>query len=73
MRQLAQDGTTMLVVTHEMSFAQDVATHVIFMDEGVIAEQGSPHDIFENPQNERTKQFLRRIRQEQDSLTLNLD
>jgi len=65
MRQLAREGTTMLVVTHEMGFAQDVASHVIFMDEGVIAEQGTPYDIFEQPKNERTKQFLRRIRQEQ--------
>ncbi|ADY55439.1 amino acid ABC transporter ATP-binding protein, PAAT family [Syntrophobotulus glycolicus DSM 8271] len=61
MKKLAQEGTTMLVVTHEMSFAQDVANHVIFMDGGVIVEEGSPQDIFRNPQEERTKQFLRRV------------
>lgn len=65
MKQLANEGTTMLVVTHEMSFARDVANHVIFMDEGVIAEEGTPEEIFDNPQNERTKQFLRRILQKE--------
>lgn len=61
MKQLAKEGTTMLVVTHEMSFAQEVANQVIFMDKGKIVEQGSPADIFTRPKEERTKQFLRRI------------
>ncbi|QIB67872.1 amino acid ABC transporter ATP-binding protein [Aminipila butyrica] len=61
MKQLAQEGTTMLIVTHEMSFAQEVANHVIFMDQGKIVEQGKPEDIFLRPKEERTRQFLRRI------------
>lgn len=61
MKQLAKDGTTMVVVTHEMSFAQDVANHIVFMDGGVIVEEGSPKDIFSKPREERTKQFLSRI------------
>ncbi|MEG1841047.1 MAG: hypothetical protein RR213_07300, partial [Raoultibacter sp.] len=51
----------MIVVTHEMSFARDVASNVIFMDGGVIVEQGTPQEIFDNPKEERTKQFLKRI------------
>ena len=58
MRDLAEAGMTMIVVTHEMGFARDVADRVVFMDEGVIVEEGSPEEIFENPQNERTKDFL---------------
>jgi polar amino acid transport system ATP-binding protein len=58
MRELADDGMTMIVVTHEMGFARDVASRVAFMDEGVIAEQGAPAEILESPRNERTKQFL---------------
>ena len=58
---LAKDGITMVVVTHEMGFAQKVATRVMFMDEGVIAEEGSPADIFEHPQNPRTKEFLSKV------------
>lgn len=58
---LAKDGFTMVVVTHEMGFAQKVATRVMFMDEGVIAEEGSPADIFEHPQNPRTKEFLSKV------------
>jgi polar amino acid transport system ATP-binding protein len=58
MRELADEGMTMIVVTHEMRFARDVASMVVFMDEGVIAEQGSPEEILENPRNERTKRFL---------------
>ena len=50
----------MVVVTHEMSFARDISDQVIFMDGGVIVEQGSPEEVFGNPQNPRTKQFLRR-------------
>lgn len=61
MRRLAREGTTMVVVTHEMSFAQDVANEIIFMDGGVIVEQGKPDDIFSHPKEERTKQFLKRI------------
>ena len=60
-RQLAREGTTMVIVTHEMTFAADVATHVIFMAEGNIVEQGPPKDIFLHPQQERTRKFLRRI------------
>jgi polar amino acid transport system ATP-binding protein len=62
MRQLAEEGMTMVVVTHEMGFARDVADHVIFMDKAVIVEQGPPTQIFEDTQNERTRTFLRMIR-----------
>lgn len=58
MRKLADEGMTMIIVTHEMGFAREVADHVLFMDEGVIVEQGSPKELFENPQNPRTKAFL---------------
>jgi polar amino acid transport system ATP-binding protein len=61
MKQLANEGMTMVVVTHEMGFAREVADRVIFMCDGVIAEQGTPAEIFENPQNPRTKQFLESI------------
>jgi L-cystine transport system ATP-binding protein len=61
MKRIAQEGITMIVVTHEMSFASDVASRVIFMDDGVIVEEGKPQDIFSNPKEERTRQFLRRI------------
>lgn len=61
MKELAKEGTTMVIVTHEMKFAQEVSNKVIFMDGGVIVEQGSPDDIFSNPKEERTQQFLRRI------------
>ncbi|GAA4864748.1 amino acid ABC transporter ATP-binding protein [Paenibacillus vulneris] len=61
MRNIAKEGTTMLVVTHEMSFARDVANTVIFMDGGSIVEQGTPKDIFTSPKEERTQQFLRRV------------
>jgi len=57
-RELAHEGMTMIVVTHEMGFARDVASRVAFMDGGVIAEEGSPAEILESPSNERTKQFL---------------
>ncbi len=59
MRELADGGMTMIVVTHEMGFARDVADRVIFMDDGVIMEQGKPEDLFTNPQNERTQEFLK--------------
>lgn len=60
MKDLARNGLTMVVVTHEMQFARDVSDRVIFMDKGVIAEQGTPEEVFENPKNERTRQFLSR-------------
>lgn len=58
MKELAAEGMTMVVVTHEMGFARDVADRVIFMSDGVICEQGTPEEIFNNPQEERTKEFL---------------
>jgi len=58
---LAEEGMTMLVVTHEMGFAKSVADRVMFMDEGQIVEQNTPHVFFENPQHERTKLFLSQI------------
>src|SRR3989475_6900715 len=58
MRQLADEGMTMVVVTHEMGFAREVADHVIFMDKAVIVEQGPPEQIFDHPENERTRNFL---------------
>ncbi len=61
MRNLAKEGVTMVVVTHEMSFAQDVASKVIFMDGGVIVESGTPEEFFTRPKEERTKQFLKRV------------
>ena len=61
LKQLAREGVTMVVVTHEMGFARDVANHVIFMDGGRIVEENNPHDFFSRPQEERTKQFLARI------------
>lgn len=61
MKQLAGEGVTMLVVTHEMSFARDVANHIVFMAGGVVVEEGPPEEIFTNPHEERTKQFLSRI------------
>ena len=61
MKQLAKEGMTMLVVTHEMGFAKDVADRVIFMDGGFIVEEGSPEEIFTNPKNPRTQAFLSRV------------
>lgn len=61
MRDLAREGMTMIVVTHEMQFARDVADRVIFMDGGVIVEQGTPEQVFDHPQSERTKDFLGHI------------
>lgn len=58
MKDLARDGMTMVVVTHEMGFAKEVADRVIFMDEGVILEEGTPQQIFSQPKYERTKAFL---------------
>ena len=61
MKQLAMEGMTMIVVTHEMGFAREVADRVIFMDEGHIIEEGTPAEIFENPQQQRTQDFLRKV------------
>ena len=61
MRELAKEGMTMLVVTHEMGFAREVADEVIFMDQGVIVEQGPPKQVIDNPQHERTKRFLGQV------------
>ena len=61
MRDLAQQGMTMLVVTHEMAFARDVSNHVVYMADGVIIEDGTPQQLFENPQNPRTREFLSRF------------
>ena len=68
MRDLAQDGMTMLVVTHEMQFARDVGDRLIFMDGGKIVEQGQPNDVLDRPKAERTRRFLRRTLQLADSL-----
>ena len=62
-RSLADQHTTMIIVTHEMAFARDVADHVLFMDAGVIVEEGTPSELFENTQNERTRAFLSRFSQ----------
>ena len=61
MRALAHEGLTMIIVTHEMAFARDVSSKVVFMDEGIIAEEGTPDVIFNNPENPRTKEFLSRF------------
>ena len=61
MRDLARGGMTMLVVTHEMAFARDVSSHVVFMSDGVICEQGDPQQVFSNPQQQRTRDFLSRF------------
>ena len=60
-RSLAEEGMTMIIVTHEMAFARDVSNRTIFMDKGVIAEEGTPQQLFTNPQNPRTKEFLSRF------------
>ena len=61
MKQLADDGMTMVVVTHEMGFAREVGSRVLFMDEGMIVEQGTPEEVFTNPKAERTKTFLSKV------------
>ncbi len=61
MKQLAKDGMTMVVVTHEMGFAREVGDRVLFMDEGIVMEEGTPQQIFGNPQNPRTQDFLRKV------------
>jgi polar amino acid transport system ATP-binding protein len=61
MRRLAEDGMTMLVVTHEMGFAREVADRVVFMDQGVIVEDGPPGQVIGDPRHERTREFLHRV------------
>ncbi len=61
MKRLAKSGMTMVVVTHEMGFAREVGSRILFMDEGIILEQGTPKEIFDNPQSERTKSFLSKV------------
>jgi len=65
MKQLAEEGMTMVVVTHEMGFARDVADRVVVMDQGQIIEQGQPAELFANPQQERTRTFLGMVRREE--------
>jgi polar amino acid transport system ATP-binding protein len=67
MRDLAAGGTTMIVVTHEMAFAREAADRVVFMDAGVVVEEGPPDDVLLNPQNERTRNFLRRVKDEHEA------
>ena len=61
MKQLAQDGMTMVVVTHEMGFAREVADRILFMDDGIVQESGTPDEIFNHPQNPRTQSFLSKV------------
>ena len=61
MRELARDEMTMIVVTHEMGFAREVGTRLMFMDDGKIVEEGIPKEVFDNPQHQRTKDFLRKV------------
>ena len=63
-KELAEQKTTMIIVTHEMAFARDVADQIIFMDNGYVLEQGTPEEVFGNTQHERTKQFLSRFNEE---------
>ena len=63
MKEIAETGITMIVVTHEISFAHDVASKVVFMDGGVVVEQGTPEQVIDHPQNERTRQFLKKIKE----------
>jgi polar amino acid transport system ATP-binding protein len=67
MRNLAEEGTTMIVVTHEMAFAREVADRVVFMDQGVVVEEGPPDAVLLNPQEERTKTFLRRVKHDAET------
>ena len=62
-KELAEEGMTMVIVTHEMMFARDISTRVVFMDQGVIVEDGPPEQLFNNPKNQRTADFLSRYRQ----------
>ena len=67
MRELASEGTTMIVVTHEMGFAREVADRVVFMDPGVVVEEGRPEQVLLHPQQERTKMFLTRVKHEHEA------
>lgn len=60
-RDLAYEGMTMVIVTHEMGFAREVSDRILFMDEGIIYEEGKPYEIFNNPQRSRTKEFLSKV------------
>jgi L-cystine transport system ATP-binding protein len=60
-RQLAKEGKTMVIVTHEMQFAREIATHVIFIEDGIIVEEGDPEKVFSKPKKDRTRQFLSRV------------
>ena len=62
MKNVASDGMTMIVVTHEMAFARDVSNHVVYMNSGVICEEGAPEDVLGNPQKKETQEFLSRFR-----------
>lgn len=73
MRDLAKEGLTMIIVTHEMAFARDVASRVVFVDQGVIAENEKPSVMFSNPKHPRTKEFLSRFNKEQSILNLNIE
>lgn len=73
MKKLANEGVTMVVVTHEMKFAKEVATRVVFMDGGRVVEEGSPEEIFEHPKEERTRRFLRRILDKEEGDSENSD
>lgn len=66
MKSLASDGMTMVVVTHEMAFAREVSDRVVFMDQGVILEQGAPGQIFTHPENDRTREFLSRYLEDKE-------
>jgi polar amino acid transport system ATP-binding protein len=66
-RTLAEEGMTMIVVTHEMGFARGVADRVVFMDQGVVVEEGVPNDVLLNPKEERTRAFLSRVKQEAEA------
>ena len=61
MKSLAEEGMTMIIVTHEMGFAKEVANRVLFIDEGLILEEGAPEEFFANPQNPRLKEFLSKV------------
>lgn len=67
-KSIAKEGITMVIVTHEMSFAREVSDHVLFMDGGIIVEEGTPEEVFQKPKQERTKRFLRRLSGETDEL-----
>ncbi|MFJ7976165.1 amino acid ABC transporter ATP-binding protein [Peribacillus sp. JNUCC 23] len=71
-KRIADEGITMIIVTHEVSFAKDVSDYIVFMDQGEVVEEGIPTVIFNNPKEERTKRFFKRINREEDNLESNL-